>query len=109
MCQMSSGTYPSLLPDSVLALVWKFALPTEPVVNICQCCLAQLNEDVIGGSDITHEKGLWEMVFHAPFLSFELALRKSTISTEGYWGHRMYDVWSWPFYLRLLRSLAQEK
>lgn len=54
----------------------------------------------------THEKVLWDMVFHVPFLSFELALRKSTLSVEGYWGHRIYDAWSWPFYLRLL---AQEK
>lgn len=53
-----------------------------------------------------HEKVLWDMVFHVPFLSFELTLRKSTLSTEGYWGHRIYDAWSWPFYLRLL---AQEK
>lgn len=34
MCQMSNGTHPSLLLDSVLGMEWKVALPTEPVVNI---------------------------------------------------------------------------
>lgn len=86
---MSSGTHPSLLPDSVLGMVWKVALPTEPVVNISQCCLMQLNEDAIGRSDISQEKVLLKMVIHAPFPTFELALRKSTISMEGYWGHRI--------------------
>lgn len=89
MCQMSSGTHPSLLPESVLGMVWKVALPTEPVVNISQCCLTQLSEDVIGGSDIAQEKVLLETVFHAPFPSFELTLRKSPICMEGYWGHRI--------------------
>lgn len=54
-CQVAST--PSHLPDSVLGMVWKVAFPTELVVNIRQCCLTQLSEDAIAGSDIiTQEK-----------------------------------------------------
>lgn len=80
MWQMLSDIYPSLLPESGIGMVWKVPLATEPVVNISQCCLAQLPDDAIDGRASIKKRYSWKISFKVPF-SFECALRKSAIST----------------------------
>lgn len=78
-CQVAPT--PSHLPDSVLGMVWKVAFPTELVVNIPQCCLTQLSEGAMAGSDITQKKCYWKW----PSCSFSFF---RACSREVYYLHR---------------------